>query len=148
MKYMVGFSGVQKKQLLDKFGLDGGRTQKIIDSQFMSYIDKYMPKTDNQMMIKSMHNSSKVGSGEININTPYAHYQHEGILYVDPKYNIGSFYDAISGRYWSRPGIKKVPSNKRLIYHGGSLRGSHFVERMLADHFSDILNAGQKEIDK
>ena len=73
MKYMVGFSGVQKKQLLDKFGLDGGRTQKIIDSQFMSYIDKYMPKTDNQLMIKSMYNSSKVGSGEININTPYAH---------------------------------------------------------------------------
>lgn len=148
MKYMVGFSGVQKKQLLDKFGLDGGRTQKIIDSQFMSYIDKYMPKTDNQMMIKSMHNSSKVGSGEININTPYAHYQHEGILYVDPKYNIGSFYDAISGRYWSRAGIKKVPSSKRLTYHSGALRGSHFIERMLADHFNDILNAGQKEIEK
>ena len=34
MKYMVGFGGVQKKQLLDKFGLDGGRTQKVIDSAF------------------------------------------------------------------------------------------------------------------
>lgn len=147
MKYMVGLSGVQKKQLLDKFGLDDGRTQKVIDSAFMGYMEPYMPKDNNQMII-SMYNSTKVGSGEININTPYAHYQHEGVKYVDPKYKIGAFHDPISGRYWSRPGIKKVPSNKRLIYHGGSLRGSHFVERMLADHFSDILNAGQKEIDK
>ena len=120
MKYMVGLSGVQKKQLLDKFGLDDGRTQKVIDSAFMGYMEPYMPKDNNQMII-SMYNSTKVGSGEININTPYAHYQHEGVKYVDPKYKIG---------------------------HGGALRGSHFIERMLADHFNDILNAGQKEIEK
>lgn len=147
MKYMVGFSGVQKKQLLDKFGLDGGRTQKVIDSTFIGYLDKYMPKDSNQMIV-SMNNSTKVGSGEININTPYAHYQHEGVKYVDPKYKIGAFHDPISGRYWSRAGIKKVHSSKRLTYHSGALRGSHFIERMLADHFNDILNAGQKEIDK
>lgn len=147
MKYMVGFSGVQKKQLLDKFGLDDGRTQKVIDSAFMGYMEPYMPKDNNQMII-SMYNSTKVGSGEININTPYTHYQHEGILYINPKYKKGGFYDAVSGRYWSRPGIKKIPSDKRLTYHGGALRGSHFVERMLADHFKDILNAGQKEIEK
>ncbi len=147
MKYMVGFSGVQKKQLLDKFGLDDGRTQKVIDSAFMGYMEPYMPKDNNQMII-SMYNSTKVGSGEININTPYVHYQHEGVKYVDPKYKIGAFHDSISGRYWSRPGIKKISSSKRLTYHGGALRGSHFVERMLADHFKDILNAGQKEIEK
>ncbi len=147
MKYMVGLSGVQKKQLLDKFGLDDGRTQKVIDSAFMGYMEPYMPKDNNQMII-SMYNSTKVGSGEININTPYAHYQHEGVKYVDPKYKIGAFHDPISGRYWSRPGIKKISSDKRLTYHGGTLRGSHFIERMLADHFNDILNAGQKEIEK
>lgn len=147
MKYMVGLSGVQKKQLLDKFGLDDGRTQKVIDSAFMGYMEPYMPKDNNQMII-SMYNSTKVGSGEININTPYAHYQHEGVKYVDPKYKIGAFHDPISGRYWSRPGIKKISSDKRLTYHDGTLRGSHFIERMLADHFNDILNAGQKEIEK
>lgn len=147
MKYIVGFSGVQKKQLLDKFGLDNGRTQKNIDSTFMGYMEPYMPK-DGSQMITNMYSSTKVGSGEININTPYAHYQHEGVKYVDPKYKIGAFHDPISGRYWSRPGIKKVSSSKRLTYHGGALRGSHFIERMLADHFNDILNAGQKEIDK
>ena len=146
--YIVAFSIPQKQEILDKFGTNtGGRTQKVIDSSFMGYVDKYMPMDSNQM-ITSMYNSTKVGSGEVNINTPYAHYQHEGQLYVDPKYKIGAFHDPVSGRYWSRPGIKKILSGKKLNYHGGALRGDHFVERMLADHFEDILKAGQKEIDK
>ena len=144
--YITAFSGVQKQKIIDKYGIEGGRTQEIIDSTFMGYLDKYMPADSNQM-ITSMYNSTKVGSGEININTPYSHYQYKGIKYIDPKYKIGAFYDPISGRYWSRPRIKKVPSNEKLNYHGGVLRGDHFVERMLADHFKDILNAGQKEID-
>ena len=145
--YMVAFNGIQKQQIIDKYGLEGGRTQEVIDSQFMGYMDKYMPM-DSGQMIANMYNSTKVGSGEININTPYAHYQYEGVLYVDPKTGKGAFHDPVSGRYWSRPGIKKVPSGNKLNYHGGPLRGNHFVERMLADHFEDILNAGQKEIDK
>ncbi len=148
INYEVAFNGIQKQQILDKYGLDGGRTQKVIDSTFMGYLDKYMPMDEEMQMITSMYNSTKVGSGEININTPYAHYQNEGELYVDPKYQKGAFHDPVSGRYWSRPGIKKVPSGKKLNYHGGALRGDHFTERMLADHFDDIVNAGQKEIDK
>ena len=42
--YMVAFNGIQKQQIIDKYGLDsGGRTQKVIDSQFMAYLDDYMP---------------------------------------------------------------------------------------------------------
>lgn len=145
--YMVAFSGIQKQQIINKYGLEGGRTQKVIDSTFMGYLDKYMPMDEGQM-ITNMYNSTKVGAGEININVPYAHYQHEGELYVDPKTGKGAFHDPVNGRYWSRPGIKKVPGGKKLNYHGGANRGDHFVERMLADHFEDILNAGQKEIDK
>lgn len=145
--YKVAFSDIQKQQILDKYGLENGRTQKVIDSAFMGYMDPYMP-ADSYSMINSMYSSTKVGSGEININAPHAHYQHEGEKYVDPKTGKGAFYDPTSGRYWSRPGIKKVPSGEKLNYHGGANRGDHFIERMLADHFEDILNAGQKEIDK
>ena len=145
--YMIAFSGLQKQQIIDKYGLDGGRTQKVIDSTFMGYLDKYMPR-DTGTMIQSMYHSTKVGSGEININTPYAHYQHEGVLYIDPKYKIGAFHDPASGRYWSRPNVKKISSDKKLNYQDAPMRGDHFVERMLADHFEDILNAGQKEIEK
>lgn len=145
--YIVAFSGIQKQQIIDKYGLDGGKTQKTIDSQFMAYLDDYMPM-DSGQMITSMYDSTKPGAGEININVPYAHYQYEGQLYVDPKNGKGAFHDPVSGRFWSRPDVKKIPSDRRLNYHGGSNRGDHFVERMLADHFEDILNAGQKEIDK
>lgn len=106
LDYIVAFSGIQKQQIIDKFGLEGGRTQKVVDSVFMGYMDKYMPM-DSEQMITSMYNSTKVGSGEININTPYAHYQHEGVLYVDPKTGKGAFHDPVSGRYWSRPRNKK-----------------------------------------
>lgn len=147
LDYIKAFTGIQKQQIIDKYGLENGRTQRVIDSAFMGYLDKYMPM-DSSQMITSMYISTKIGSGEININTPYAHYQQEGVKYIDPKYKIGAFHDPISGRYWRRPGIKKVPSNEKLNYHGGALRGDHFVERMLADHFEDILNAGQEEINK
>lgn len=146
--YEVAFSNVQKQQILNEFGLDCGRTQKVIDSTFMSYIDKYMPADEEEQLISAMYNSTRPGSGEININAPYAHYQNEGIKYVDPIFKVGAFYDPISGRFWSRPGVKKIPSGEKLNYHGGPLRGDHFTERMLADHFEDILKAGQKEIDK
>lgn len=147
--YMVAFSGIQKQQILDKYGLEGGRTQKVIDSTFMGYLDKYMPADENQQMITSMYNSTKVGSGEVNINTPYAHYQYEGILYVNPKHN-STGYPFIINQKGEHVGFKgpRVPSGRKLNYHGGANRGDHFVERMLADHFDDILNAGQKEIDK
>lgn len=104
--YMVAFSDIQKQQIIDKYGLDGGRTQKTIDSAFMGYMDKYMPM-DSGQMITNMYNSTKVGSGEININVPYAHYQHEGELYIDSKYKIGAFHDPVSGRFWSRPRYKE-----------------------------------------
>lgn len=103
LDYMVAFSGIQKQQIIDKYGLESGRTQKVIDSAFMGYMDPYIPMDDEMQMINSMYNSTKVGSGEININVPHAHYQHEGIKYVDPRTGKGAFYDPVNGRFWSRP---------------------------------------------
>lgn len=142
--YMVAFSSIQKQEIVDKYGLEGGRTQKVIDNAFKSFMFPYMPMDSGQMITNTVIVPQ---GGEIDVNTPYAHYQHEGILYVDPKTGKGAFYNKNSGKFWSRPDIKKVPSDRKLNYHGGALRGDHFVERMLADHFEDILNAGQKEID-
>lgn len=144
VNYEVAFSGIQKQQIIDKYGLDGGRTQKVIDNAFKSFMIPYMPMQEGIMIANTVIIPQ---GGEIDVNVPYAHYQHEGKLYVDPKTGKGAFHDPVSGRFWSRPDIKKVPSDKKLNYHGGSQRGDHFVERMLADHFEDILNAGQKEID-
>ena len=46
---------------------------------------------------------------------PYSHYVYEGLLYVDPEYKVGAFYSPEYG-FWSRPNVKKVPSDRRLQY--------------------------------
>ncbi len=46
---------------------------------------------------------------------PYSHYQYMGILYVDPVYEKGAFYNSEYG-FWSRPNIKKIPSDRMLKY--------------------------------
>ena len=120
MKTIVAFSIPQKEQIIEHFGLEiGGRTQKVIDSSFMAYMEPYMPK-DSGTMIDLMFAQNKPGKGEIDINVNYADYVNTGIS----------------------------KSGKPLNYQGAPMRGANFVERMLADHFDDILNDAQKEIDK
>ena len=48
-------------------------------------------------------------------NSPYAHYQWEGKLYVDPITGKGAFYDPDYG-FWSRPGVTKIPTDIPLNY--------------------------------
>ena len=137
------FSLKQKSQLKKELGINpGGRVQRTIDASTMHYLRLLMPQ-DSGAMISNTRNKEP---GLITIETPYAHYQNEGILYVDPKYNKGAFHDPISGRFWSRPGVKKISSGKPLKYHGGSNRGAHFAERTLTEHFDDILNEAKKEV--
>ena len=132
-----------QQKIVDKFGLDSnGHVQKTIDVTFIHYMRLKMPK-DSETMINNTRNPE---GGLIVVETPYAHYMNEGIKYVDPKYGKGAFYNDDYG-YWSRPGIKKVPSNEPLNYHGGADRGAHFVERTASENFDDILKAGQKELD-
>ena len=90
-----------QEELIKEYGLDvGGSVQEVIDSEFMRHLEDYMPK-DSGELIKSMYENTRVGDGEIIISTPYVHYVNEGILYVDPDYNIGAFYNDEYG-FWSR----------------------------------------------
>ncbi len=114
--YMVAFSGIQKQEIVDKYGLDGGRTQKVIDNAFKSFMLPYMPMQDGIMIANTVIVPQ---GGEIDVNTPYAHYQHEGILYVNPKYNSTGFPFIINkkGKHVGYKG-KRVPSGRKLNYHG------------------------------
>lgn len=141
----ASFSLKQKDQLKEELGINpGGRVQKVIDATVIHYLRLLMPRDSGEMMA----NTRNLKPGLIVVDTPYAHYMNEGILYVDPKYNIGAFHDPVNGRFWSRPNVKKIPSNRKLQYHGGPNRGTHFVERTLTEHFKDILNNAKKEVRK
>lgn len=132
-------------EVIKKFGLDeNGRTQQVIDTSFIHYMRLKMPH-DSRMLIANTRNPQ---GGLITVETPYAHYMNEGILYVDPITEKGAFHDPVSGMFWSRPNTKKVPSGRKLNYNGGPDRGAHFVERTASENFNDIVREAQKEMDK
>lgn len=79
--------------------------------------------------------------------SPYAHYQYMGKLYVDPITGKGSFFNQNYG-HWSRPNVNKVPSERELKYHGGLLTGPKWDERMIEQRGEEFIRAIQAFIDR
>ena len=128
-------------QILYKLGISDGRTQRVLDSQVVHYLRETMPVDTGTMRA----NTRIEKPGLIRVATPYAHYVNEGILYVMPDNGKGAFYSPSYG-FWSKPGVKKVPSDRSLNYSGGTARGQHFVERTIYGHKDDIIKTVAKEM--
>ena len=119
--------------LLKKYGLqEGGPVQKLVDSEAMRYMSDYMPRRQAGELEHMMILSTVIGSG------PYAHYLHEGILYVSPT----------TGSAWAKKDEIKVPTDRLLTYAGAPMRGKKFFDRMKADHKDDILKDAQALVDR
>ena len=52
----------------------------------------------------------------IHYNSPYAHYMYNGIVYVDPIFNVSGFTKDGGVTWVSRPGVKKIPSGRTFNY--------------------------------
>ena len=129
--------------LLQAAGLDkGGRVQQAIDKSVIDWSLPYCP-WDTGAMAKSPYGATTIGSGRVVYPGPYAHYQYYGEVYGP---NIPVFEDD-SGeptRFFSPPGQKKHPTGQQLDYsksqaRNSPLAGSHWFERMKADHLQDIV---------
>ena len=136
------------EQLLAEHGLnDSGEVQKFIDNEVMRQSLPYMPNM-NGVLQNAMMSQTVIGSGEIRQNTPYARYQYYGVLFVDPTTLKGSFYDARTGRHWSRKGVAKIPDpNGRMLNYNTSknaLAGSHWFDRAMKDHGESIGRAAAR----
>lgn len=127
------------EELLRNHGLqDGGPVQKLIDSECMRYMGPYMPRRQAGELEHMMVMSTVIGTGQIDILGPYAHYLHEGVLYVSPT----------TGSSWAKKDEVKVPTGKELTYAGAPMRGKKFFDRMKADHKEDIRKSAQAMIDR
>lgn len=115
-----------------------GPVQQMIDTEVMRYMGPYMPRRQAGELEHMMVMSTVIGSGRIDIPGPYAHYLHEGILYVSPT----------TGSAWAKRNEIKVPTNKELTYAGAPMRGKKFFDRMKADHKDDILRSAQAMVDR
>lgn len=141
-----------QKELIKVLGLnENEKVQKVIDTSFMHYMKLNMPQSSESQMVNSVRNPK---GGLIIVNTPYAHYQNEGILYVNPEHNAPGYPIYENGVLIGYKGYKgkRVPSNKKLKNYynenGGPGRGAHFAERTANNNFNDILNEAQKELDR
>lgn len=125
--------------ILQNRGLQrGGPVQKLVDTEVMRYMSDYMPRRQAGELEHMMVLATVVGSGQVDIPGPYAHYLHEGILFVDPD----------TGSSWAKKGAIKVPTDKELTYIGAPMRGKNFFDRMKDDHKDDILRAAQAMADR
>jgi hypothetical protein len=77
-------------------------------NEWKRLISKYVPRRTGQLM-----SNVEVKTKEVHYKSAHAMYVYHGKLYVDPKYKVGGFTND-GTNWWSRPGIKKVPSGRDL----------------------------------
>lgn len=142
MKIVAKLDIPDEKEILARLNLEsGGLVQKVIDSEIIRQCEPYVP-FDAGVLTQSAWANTKVGSGLIVYNTPYARYQYYGEVY-GPNFlvNIGG-----EMQWRSKKGAKKHPTGRQMNY---SLEvhpqaGSHWFERAMADHKQDVLEAARK----
>ncbi len=113
----VSFTLKAPKSIIEKRGLTaGGAVQKLIDKEVLKRCEPYVPKMSGAL-IKSGESSTKIGSGKVTYNTPYAAYQYYGVS----------------------------AKGKSLKYNGAPMRGSYWFLRMKSVNGDAILNLAAKE---
>lgn len=89
---------------------DFRRAQCFVDSECIRYMDKYTPMRTGAL-IRSATLGTKIGSGHIVYNSPYARYQYYGEIYGP---NIPIYKDGELMGWFSPP--KKRPTGREITY--------------------------------
>lgn len=131
---------ISTDEFIKKFGVgEGGHVQKTVDAAVIRECFPYVP-FDEGILAGSANTATKIGSGEVVYDTPYARYQYYGEVYGPniPKVENGEIVG-----YWSPP--EKHPTGAQLQYNTDKnpLAGSHWFDRAMADRKDDILKEAQ-----
>ncbi len=116
---------------------------KFAANEIMRLSDDYVPFDSGTL--KNSAYVTELGD-EIVYPSPYAQYMYQGKLMVDPIIKKGAFYDPITNRYWSRPGVKKELTDTPLNYAGAPKRGAHWAEKAWEEHKEDVIESIEKYI--
>ena len=119
-------------------GIDG-HVQKVVDAAVIRECLSYLP-FDEGVLAGSANTATKIGSGEVVYDTPYARYQYYGEAYGP---NIPIVENGVVTGYFSPP--EKHPTGKKLQYNKeiNPMAGSHWFDRAMADHKEEILKEAQ-----
>ena len=99
-----------------------GPVQRFFTHTCRIHMDKYVPFRDGDLAT-----NVEEGINYVKYNSPYAHYQYRGILYVDPE----------TGSPFARKDATKVPTNRRLTYHTPGT-GPYWNRRMVSAEMNII----------
>ena len=119
-----------------------GMVQQFVTDQVLLLSDEYIPFDEG-----GLKDSGHIENGtDIVWNTPYAHYQWNGIIYEDPVLHCAGFKTDKGWR--ARRGVQKIPTDRKLTYGNGPLRGPKWVERMMNNGGRDEIEKGAREMAK
>ena len=118
-----------------------GRVQRKFQNLCYEYMDKYVPRDDGSLR-RDVDLSDPT---KIVYESPYAHYQYEGKLYVMEN-GKGAYYSPDYG-FWSKKGVAKQSSDRNLVYHTAGT-GPYWDERMKSAEMDDVIDKLQKYIDR
>ena len=131
---------ISTKELIKRCGTgEGGRVQIAVDAAVIRYSFPYVP-FDEGILAGSANTATKLGSGEIVYDTPYAGYLWYGEIY-GPNFPIKE--NGVVVGFYSPP--EKYPTGLKIQYstEKNHLAGSHWCERAMADHKDDVLKEAQ-----
>lgn len=119
---------------------DFHRAQCFVDSECIRQMDKYTPKRTGAL-IRSATLGTKIGSGHIVYNTPYARYQYYGEIYGP---NIPIYKDGELMGWRSPP--KKHPTGREITYSKDKNPNAQklWFEKMKSEKGESILRGAQK----
>lgn len=134
MKVQYDFS---VKDCIKNLGLDeGGVVQQVVTNEVIKLSEPYVPFAEGDLAASArIENGTDVVWGTADPYS-YAHYMWAGIVYEDPILHCAGFPVADGGwrsRSEKKGAPKKIPTNRKLEYQNGSMRGSKWVPRMLQD---------------
>lgn len=136
---------ISPAELKRKLGVNpGGHIQKVVDAAVIRECFPYLP-FDEGVLAGSANTATKIGSGEVIYDTPYARYQYYGEVYGP---NIPIVENGVVTGYFSPP--EKHPTGKKLQYSKevNPMAGSHWFDRAMADHKDEVLKEAQDAADR
>lgn len=117
----VNDGGVSVNINMTRFGRKLDNAQDALDAEFITRMIQRVPGEDGGALRADIKRFNET-NGERGViyaynpgGVPYGGYQHRGIMYADPITGKGAFYKPDYG-FWSRPGVKKVPTMRLLQY--------------------------------
>ena len=137
-------SAISFKTVLNE--LQGEKLGNFASHEWKRIINPYTPHRDG-----NLERNVAYRPWEFEYLEPYAHYQYNGSVYVDPLYQKGGFTSDGGITFFSRPDVKKIDSGRPLNYskeHNpkASRRWDEAAKRDGQD--SKLVNAIQKWIDR